>query len=147
TPGPGAGAPDQPGDGDGGAASGEVPPGANGAAGSPGAGAAPGGGGPAVAEIPRLRGYGAAHPQDAHAVLKLANLNFDISNWGRARDLYTQYLGLREPNPDVLTDLGTCYRQLRDFEHALAQFRRAQALAPSHWKSRFAEVVVLAFDL
>jgi hypothetical protein len=113
-----------------------------------GAGAAPGGaGGPAMAEIQQLRDYVASHPKDADAVLKLANLNFDISNWGRARDLYTQYLGLREPSPDVLTDLGTCYRQLRDFDRALEQFRRAQQVSPSHWKSRFAEVVVLAFDL
>jgi Tetratricopeptide repeat len=158
TPGPGGGAPDDAGlaeaptaaaggseaaTGPGGSAEGN----AGGGAGTGGAGAAAGGGGPAMAEIQQLRDYVASHPRDADAVLKLANLNFDISNWGRARDLYTQYVGLREPNPDVLTDLGTCYRQLRDFNHALEQFRRAEQLAPSHWKSRFAEVVVLAFDL
>jgi hypothetical protein len=121
------------------------------AAGSPGAagGGAPGGSSPpAMAAVQQLRDYVASHPKDADAVLKLANLNFDISNWSRARDLYTQYLGLREPpNPDVLTDLGTCYRQLRQFDHALEQFHRAEQVAPGHWKSRFAEVVVLAFDL
>jgi hypothetical protein len=124
-------------------------------AGSAGGGAAGGGGGPAaggapppgMAEVQQLRDYVATHPKDADAVLKLANLNFDISNWSRARDLYTQYLGLREANPDVLTDLGTCYRQLRQFDQALEQFHRAEQLAPEHWKSRFAEVVVLAFDL
>jgi hypothetical protein len=118
----------------------------DGAAGPGGAGAA-GGGAPPMAAVQQLRDYVATHPKDADAVLKLANMNFDISNWGRARDLYTQYLGLRDPNPDVLTDLGTCYRQLRQFDRALEQFRRAQKLAPGHWKSLFAEVVVLAFDL
>ncbi len=150
TPGPGGGAPDDSGSSDSLTASdGARPAPPAGDAGAGGAaGAAPGGGGgPAMAEIQQLRDYVASHPKDAVAVLKLANLNFDISNWGRARDLYNQYLGLREPNPDVLTDLGTCYRQLRDFDHALEQFRRAQQVAPSHWKSRFAEVVVLAFDL
>jgi hypothetical protein len=151
TPGPGGGAADDSGpsgslDAAGGAPT--TPPSGDAGAGSGAAGAAPGGaGGPAMAEIQQLRDYVASHPKDADAVLKLANLNFDISNWGRARDLYTQYLGLREPNPDVLTDLGTCYRQLREFERALEQFRRAEQVAPSHWKSRFAEVVVLAFDL
>ncbi len=117
-------------------------------AGGPGATGAPGGAPPpGMAEVQKLRDYVATHPKDADAVLKLANLNFDINNWGRARDLYNQYLGLHDPNPDVLTDLGTCYRQLRDFDHALEQFRRAQQLAPGHWKSLFAEVVVLGFDL
>ena len=121
---------------------------AGGGAGGAGGGGAPGGSPPpAMAAVQQLRDYVATHPKDADAVLKLANLNFDINNWGRARDLYTQYLGLRDPNPDVLTDLGTCYRQLRQFDRALEQFRRAEQLAPGHWKSRFAEVVVLAFDL
>jgi len=100
-----------------------------------------------MAEVQRLREYVATHPRDADAVLKLANLNFDINNWGRARDLYTQYLGLRHPDADVLTDLGTCYRQLREFDKALEQFRHAERVAPKHWKSLFAETVVLAFDL
>jgi hypothetical protein len=125
------------------------------AAGAAGGGAAGAGGGaaaggsppPAMAAVQQLRDYVATHPKDADAVLKLANLNFDINNFGRAKDLYTQYLGLRGPNADVLTDLGTCYRQLHQFDSALAQFRRAEELAPGHWKSRFAEVVVLAFDL
>jgi hypothetical protein len=147
-----------------------APDGGDGAAGAPaddaGAAAAAGGGGaagaeggaagggtaggsppPAMAAVQQLRDYVATHPKDADAVLKLANLNFDINNFGRAKDLYTQYIGLRGPNPDVLTDLGTCYRQLRQFDTALAQFRHAEELAPGHWKSRFAEVVVLAFDL
>jgi hypothetical protein len=119
---------------------------------SPGVGGGPGGGPSApppaaMAEVQRLREYVATHPKDADAVLKLANLNFDINNWARARDLYTQYLGLRQPDPDVLTDLGTCYRQLRQFGQALEQFRHAERVAPKHWKSQFAETVVLAFDL
>jgi Tetratricopeptide repeat len=125
---------------DGGAAGG-------GATGAGGGGAAGGSPPPAMAAVQQLRDYVATHPKDADAVLKLANLNFDINNFGRAKDLYTQYVGLRGPNPDVLTDLGTCYRQLRQFDSALAQFRHAEELAPAHWKSRFAEVVVLAFDL
>lgn len=137
------------------AAGGGAAAGADGGAAAGGGGTAGGGGGtaaggsppPAMAAVQQLRDYVATHPKDADAVLKLANLNFDINNFGRAKDLYTQYLGLRGPNADVLTDLGTCYRQLRQFDTALAQFRHAEELAPGHWKSRFAEVVVLAFDL
>jgi hypothetical protein len=101
----------------------------------------------AMAEVQKLREYVASHPKDADAVLKLANLNFDINNWARARDLYTQYLGLRDPDPDVLTDLGSCYRQLREFDKALEQVRRAEQVSPKHWKSLFLETVILGFDL
>jgi hypothetical protein len=122
--------------------------GGSGGSGGPGGAGGPGSGPPpGMAAVQQLRDYVATHPKDADAVLKLANLNFDINNWARARDLYSQYLGLRDPNPDVLTDLGTCYRQLRQFDRALEQFRRAEQLDRGHWKSLFAEVVVLAFDL
>jgi hypothetical protein len=112
--------------------------------GAPGAAA---GGAPPMAAVQQLREYVASHPKDAEAVLKLANLNFDIQNWTRARDLYTQYLTLHSPDPDVLTDLGNSYRGLRQFDSALVQYRRAEQLAPKHWKSLFSEVVVLGFDL
>jgi Tetratricopeptide repeat len=123
------------------------------AAGGPAGAAAAGGGAgaaglpPGMAAVQQLRDYVASHPKDADAVLKLANLNFDIHNWARARDLYSQYLGLRPDNPDVMTDLGDCYRELKQYDSALAQFRRAEGLAPAHWRSLFNEVVVLAFDL
>ncbi|HVT57378.1 MAG TPA: hypothetical protein VHR45_03175 [Thermoanaerobaculia bacterium] len=107
----------------------------------------PVGPGPAMAEIQQLRDYVAAHPKDADAVLKLANLNFDIHNWDRCRELYTQYLSLRPGDPDILTDLGITYRELHQFQSALDQFRRAEQVAPNHWHSVFNQVVVLGFDL
>lgn len=143
----GAGGPGQPFAADPGPASPSVStPDPGGTAAGPGAG--PGAMPPAaMAEVQKLREYVATHPKDADAVLKLANLNFDINNWARARDLYAQYLGLRDPDPDVLTDLGSCYRQLRDFDKALEQVRRAEQVSPKHWKSLFLETVILGFDL
>ena len=87
------------------------------------------------------------NPNDAEAVLLLANLNFDIRNWDRARELYQRHLTLQPGNPDVVTDLGVCYRELGDFKKALELFEQAQTLAPDHWQSRYNKVVVLAFDL
>ncbi len=112
-----------------------------GAAGPPGAGM------PSMEEIEALRDHVAKNPEDADAVIRLAGLNFQIQNWPRARDLFTQYLKLRPEEPDVLSDLGVVYRELGDHQEALAHFDRAQELAPDHWQSRFNEVVVLAFDL
>ena len=117
------------------------------------AGPAPGGtmapspgGGAALPEIEKLRQRVEQNPNDPEAMLALANANFDIQNWGRAIELYLQVEKLRPGNPDVLTDLGVCYRATGQPDQALAFFRRAQALAPTHWQSRFNEIVVLAFD-
>lgn len=129
----------------------DVAPGMGGdtAASAPGGGM-PGGAGPAPAgmeEVQQLRAYVEQNPNDADAVLRLANLNFDIRNWMRAEELYRQYLKLRPGDANVMTDLGISYRESRKFDEALAQFDEAQKLAPEHWQSYYNEVVVLAFDL
>lgn len=111
------------------------------AAGAPGAGAAP------MAEIQRLRAQIESNPEDADAILQLANLNYDIRNWARARDLYTRWLELRPADPGVLTDLGVAYRGLGEFDEAMKRFEEAQRLQADHWQSMFNQVVVLSFDL
>jgi Flp pilus assembly protein TadD len=109
------------------------------------AGGAPAG--PSMPEIEALRQQVEKNPNDADAVRKLANLNFDIRNWQRAQELYRRYLEIRPQDPDVMTDLGIAYRESRDFDKALEQFNNSQKLAPDHWQSYYNEVVVLAFDL
>jgi len=115
-----------------------------GAAGAPPAGDA---NAAASAEIERLRQALEADPKDAAALVALANLNFDIQRWDRARELYERYLELRPEDADAHTDLGICLRAAGDFQAALARFARAQELAPDHWQSLYNEVVVRAFDL
>ncbi len=112
--------------------------------GTPAAGG--GGGGPQMKEIQELREYVESHPNDADALRKLANLNFDIRNWARARDLYERFLKLKPNDADALSDLGFCYREMKDFDKALAYFRQAQTADPNHWQSYFNEVVVLGID-
>ena len=114
------------------------------AAGAPGA---PGGAGAPMAAIQQLREYVEKNPNDADAVLKLANANFDIRRWDRARELYTQYLKLKPDQPDILSDLGITYRELRQFDQALEQFQKAQKLAPTHWQAQYNQAVVLGIDL
>ncbi|HXO20773.1 MAG TPA: tetratricopeptide repeat protein [Thermoanaerobaculia bacterium] len=129
--------------------------GALGPGGGAGAEAAPGAsestaGAPAgapMAAIQKLKAYVEQNPNDAEAVLQLANANFDIQNWQRARDLYSHYLELRPNQPDTMVDLGVTYRELGQFDRALEIFDHAQAIAPDHWQSRFNKVIVLAFDL
>ena len=115
------------------------------AAPGPGMAGAPTGGAP-MQRIEELRKRLESNPNDEPALLELANLNFDIQNWARARELYERLLALRPADPDVLTDLGITLRAQGDFDGALARFREAESLAPAHWQSRFNEIVVLAID-
>jgi Flp pilus assembly protein TadD len=110
------------------------------------AGAAPAGADP-MAEVTALREAIERDPNDADAILRLANLSFDIQRWERAGELYARYLELRPGDPDVLTDLGITLRARGEFARALERFREAQSRAENHWQSRYNEVVVLAFDL
>lgn len=130
-------------------AAGPAMPGAPGGPAAPGAagGNPAGGGADQMAQIQQLRDYVEANPNDAEAVLTLANMNFQISNWGRARELFQQYLKLRPESPDVMSDLGVTLFNLGDHQGAIDQFHRAQGIAPDHWRSVYNEVVVLTFGM
>ncbi|HEV7503368.1 MAG TPA: hypothetical protein VGS07_00480 [Thermoanaerobaculia bacterium] len=113
-----------------------------------GGGAGPAGGGaPAMQAIQELRAFVEKNPNDANAVRRLADLNFEIRNWKRAQELYGHYLELKPGDPDVMTDLGISYRETAEFDKSLQLFQAVHKAAPDHWKSYFNEVVVLAFDL
>ena len=103
--------------------------------------------GPAMEQVQKLRAYVEKNPNDAQAVRELANLNFDISNWQRASELYQQYLGLAPDDPDVMTDLSACLRNLGKPAEALAILQRAKQVAPKHWQARYNEILILGIDL
>ncbi|MFY9826380.1 MAG: tetratricopeptide repeat protein [Thermoanaerobaculia bacterium] len=117
---------------------------------APADGAAPpanGGTGPVVQEVQELRATLAKNPNDTVALRRLADLHSDISDWQQAIQLYSHYLEIKPDDPDVLTDLGICYRGTKQFDEALKRFRQAKKISPDHWKAYFDEVVVLVFDL
>ncbi|MES1240483.1 MAG: tetratricopeptide repeat protein [Acidobacteriota bacterium] len=119
-------------------------------------GAAPGGA-PQIdtSQLDALQAQLQQKPDDPELILAVANESFDIASkagkapfvWQQARDHYLQYLSLKEPNPDVLSDLGVTYRELGQFEEALQTFQQAEKMAPEHWQSKYNQVIVLAFDL
>ncbi len=115
---------------------------------TPTAGAAPAADtGAAAEQVRQLAAHVRENPDDAQAIRRLANLNYQISNWQHAAELYSRYLELDSTDYDVMTDLGATYRYLGRPREALEQFRNVRDLAPDHWQSRYNEVLVLAFDL
>ncbi|HUO87206.1 MAG TPA: tetratricopeptide repeat protein [Thermoanaerobaculia bacterium] len=124
------------------------------AAQAPGAPTAAPGGAPDGVEAPflqqrarQLEGVVENDPTAADAWLELANLRFDLARYPAAVEAYERHLELATPDPDVLTDFGLSLHMIGRPEDALAQFDRAQQIAPDHWKSQFNEAFVLAFDL
>jgi tetratricopeptide (TPR) repeat protein len=95
------------------------------------------------------------NPQDPDLILAVANESFDVASragkapfvWQMARDHYLQYIALKQPDPNVLSDLGVTYRELGQFDEALKTFQEAEQMAPDHWQSQYNQVIVLAFDL
>jgi tetratricopeptide (TPR) repeat protein len=98
-------------------------------------------------EMQQLESYLEANPEDSRAVLRMAALHYDTRSWSDCVRYYERYMEMEAPRPDVLSDLGVCYREAGDPQQALEAFDRAQELEPDHWQSRFNEVVILAFDL
>jgi cytochrome c-type biogenesis protein CcmH/NrfG len=89
----------------------------------------------------------AADPKNAQAWISLGNDYFDGQQAQQAVDAYAKALVLAPGNPDVLTDQGVMYRQLKDYPKAIADFKQALKLDPRHSQSRFNLGIVYANDL
>ena len=79
--------------------------------------------------------------------VQLANTYYDASDWKSAAEAYEKTLPKKGSDPNLLTDLGSCYRNLGRFDKALEMYQRAQAVQPTHSQSLLNTVLVYTFDL
>lgn len=86
-------------------------------------------------------------PNNYQAWVQLGNDFFDMGEAQKSVDAYQRALSIKDGDPNVLTDMGVMYRQLKDFPKALAAFRKAAAASPTHPQSRMNMGVVLMHDL
>ena len=105
------------------------------------------GGAPMVAVVNRLKRELQESPEDQQLLQRLSNLYYDAAMWDRAVVYYERLVDVAGPDPDVLTDLGVCYRGMKQFEKALENFDRANELNPAHWQSLYNKIVVAVFDV
>ncbi len=105
-----------------------------------------GGAAPMVARVNQLKRMLQDKPNDPQVLLALANIYYDAAMWEQAAGYYERVAEI-EPDPDVLTDLGVCYRGLRQFNLALERFARAFEMDARHWQSLYNTVVVAGFDV
>lgn len=99
-----------------------------------------------VARVNQLKRMLQENPEDVRILRALADIYYDAAMWRQAAGYYERAAEI-EPNPDVLTDLGVCYRGLQQYDQALETFARAQELDPRHWQSLYNTVIVAAHDV
>jgi len=86
-------------------------------------------------------------PENVDLQVQLANTYYDASDWKPAAESYEKTLPKKGSDPNLLTDLGSCYRNLGNFDKALEMYGRAQSVQPSHAQSLLNTVLVYSFDL
>lgn len=99
------------------------------------------------ARIIKLEALVKAEPKNHDAWVGLGNDYFDSHQPQKAVDAYAKALALKPDDPDILTDQGVMYRQLNQFDKAIANFQKAAKINPSHVPSVFNIGIVYAADL
>ncbi|MHC4941386.1 MAG: tetratricopeptide repeat protein [Planctomycetota bacterium] len=85
----------------------------------------------------------AENPDDMNSRLALANLYFDTGRTWSAIPVYQEFLKHRPNNPNVRTDLGTCYKRIGDLKRARAEFEGVVREYPNHVQAIYNLAVVI----
>jgi cytochrome c-type biogenesis protein CcmH/NrfG len=86
-------------------------------------------------------------PNNYTLLVQMGNVEYDMGNFDNAKGYYERARAIKDDSPDLLTDLGVCYRETKDPRKAVELFDKASSLAPDHWQSRYNAAVVRLFDL
>lgn len=100
-----------------------------------------------VERVRQLEKEALSRPDDSKIWAELGNGYFDSHEPQKAISAYTHSLSLAPKNPDVWTDLGIMYREVKNYDKALECFREASGQNPEHINALFNEGVVLSVDL
>ena len=84
-------------------------------------------------------------PNNASAMLQLANTYFDAERFTDAISWYERTLKVEPTNVDANTDLGVSYYYVNRTNEALATFEKSLQMNPTHTKTLLNKGIVLAF--
>ncbi len=88
-----------------------------------------------------------AEPENLETWRTLGNLYFDADLPADAISAYNKALAINPNETNILNDQGAMYRQIGDFDRALANFEKARSSDPNNLESLYNSGYVLAFDL
>jgi tetratricopeptide (TPR) repeat protein len=86
-------------------------------------------------------------PKGLEAWRELGNAYFDADMPAQAIAAYNRALAIKPDDTNILNDQGAMYRQIGDFNRALANFEKARQVDPLNLESIYNSGYVLAFDL
>jgi tetratricopeptide (TPR) repeat protein len=87
-------------------------------------------------EIESLKALVQKDQSNYEALVRLGNLYFDAVKFPQASEYYSKAIAINDSDPNVITDLGICYRNSGDPKKN-----------PSHWQSYYNIVIVSLNDL
>ena len=99
------------------------------------------------ARIMRIEAVVLADPKNHGAWVALGNDYFDSHQPQKAVVAYEKALALKPEDPNVITDQGVMFRDLGQFDKALANFQKANKIQPSHLPSLMNIGVVYSSNL
>jgi cytochrome c-type biogenesis protein CcmH/NrfG len=99
------------------------------------------------ARITQMQQIVARDPKNVQAWVQLGNDYFDTRQPQKAIDAYARALELRPDDPNVITDQGVMYREIGQYDRAIANFRKANEVDPKHVQSLYNMGVVFLNDL
>ncbi|HKJ04302.1 MAG TPA: tetratricopeptide repeat protein [Geopsychrobacteraceae bacterium] len=98
-------------------------------------------------KISMLERIVAKEPENRNAWVQLGHNYFDSDQPAKAIVAYDKALDLDDNDPNVLTDQGVMYRRLGEFDKAIANFKKANEVTPSHQQSLYNMGIVYLYDL
>ena len=90
-----------------------------------------------------LEKMGAADPQNPEIQTQVANLYYDLGQYGKAVGFYQKSLDLRPHDPGVETDLAVCFHYLGQDDKALETLDKVLAYSPGFSQAMYNKGVVL----
>ncbi len=85
-------------------------------------------------------------PQNLAATIGLANALYDAGQWTDAIGYYDRALRMNPHNADLVTDKGTCYRNIGMIDEAAREYLRALQIDPTHQNALFNLGIVYSQD-
>ena len=86
------------------------------------------------------------NPKDIEALVFLANANFDIQRYEKAKEFYLKALEVDPDNAHVRTDLASSYRNLGDSDQALNELNKVLKTDPNHEVALYNSGIILLND-
>ncbi len=85
----------------------------------------------------------AEHPQDPDYRAQMANLYYDLGEFGKAAEYYQQSLDIRPQDPRIETDLATCFHYLGRSDKALEILDKVLGYHPNFPQAMFNKGLIL----